>query len=323
MDTPQRTIPTAAGDGFTSDEVEATIRPTLHTWTSPHHFEATQVNKLVSESKPVCLVGRLVNFYEPPAPKSMPYSAKGCLKVLMRDETGVMMIKLWYSNVDYQLRLGQLVSLWTSRVFVVDSAGFRSSILPSASYVTSIFPEHENSCYFMVQANQDQGTLFKKPLGYKDGIQLDSLMTLESFVKGGHDVINGKVLVCVKSIVTTKQGDLLDIVNVNIFDDTYDSTLSLCGRVAKSAAYWKATQTILLLSNPGFKADKKPTLCVNSRTHIDVDPCMPDAKWLKDFAESLTAREAVRVLYPEGVFDSTAAATAEEKVLFTLSELDE
>ena len=101
-------------------------------------------------------------------------------------------------------------------------------------------------------------------------------------------------------IVVTKRGDVLDIINVHIFDDTYDATLSLCGRVAKSAAYWKASCTILLLSNPGFRAGKKPTLCVNSRTYVDVDPCMADAAWLRGFAQRSTAREAINIPFPEG-----------------------
>ena len=52
----------------------------------------------------------------------------------------------------------------------------------------------------MVQDNSDTGTQCKTPLGYVDGKQLASLMTLKSFVEGGHEVDNGKILVCVKSI---------------------------------------------------------------------------------------------------------------------------
>ena len=38
------------------------------------------------------------------------------------------------------------------------------------------------------------------PLGYEEGKQLAGLMTLKNFVEGGHEVVDGKILVCVKSI---------------------------------------------------------------------------------------------------------------------------
>ena len=66
--------------------------------------------------------------------------------------------------------------------------------------MTSVFPERDNSCYFLVQENSDDGTLCKTPLGYKEGKELKGLMTLKSFIEGGYDVSNGKILVCVKSI---------------------------------------------------------------------------------------------------------------------------
>lgn len=57
----------------------------------------------------------------------------------------------------------------------------------------------------MVQENSDDGTICKTPLGYQDGKQLDHLMTLRSFVKGGYEVHTGKILVCIKSIGTRKK----------------------------------------------------------------------------------------------------------------------
>ncbi|KAL9006831.1 MAG: hypothetical protein Q9188_000442 [Gyalolechia gomerana] len=120
-----------------------------------------------------------------------------------------------------------------------------------------------------------------------------------------------------------KQGTSLDMVLANVFDDTSEATLSLCGRVAKSVASWKTSHTILLLSNLSFRAGKIPTLCVNSHTHVDVDPCMADAEWLRAFAQRLTTREAVNMPFPKGVFDVAAAVNADDRVLFTLSEVDE
>ncbi len=99
--------------------------------------------------------------------------------------------------MDYNIRLGLLVSIWTPHVSNAESG---SLTVRDASLVTSIFPERDNSCYFMVQEQSDEGVMCKAPLGYRDGKQLDGLMTLKNFIEGGHEVADGKILVCVKSI---------------------------------------------------------------------------------------------------------------------------
>ena len=73
-------------------------------------------------------------------------------------------------------------------------------MLQQASVVTSIFPERDNSCYFMIQETSDDGTLCKRPQGYRTGKPLVGLMTLKNFIGGGYEVAEGKILVCVKSI---------------------------------------------------------------------------------------------------------------------------
>ena len=92
-----------------------------------------------------------------------------------------------------------------------------SSMMQNAALMTSIFvrakgnntiislliyrkPERDKSCYLLVQENSDDGTLCKTPLGYKEGKELKGLMTLKNFIDGGHEVSDGKILVCVKSI---------------------------------------------------------------------------------------------------------------------------
>lgn len=312
--------PGEVGDCFNSAEVEATTNPTPRTWKPPGQYADVQISKLVPGPAPVCLLGRLVNFYDQPTPERMPPTAKGCLKLLMKDDTGTMMIRLWYAEVHYDLLLGQLVSLWTSHISPLTEHG--------ASHITTIFPERDNSCNFMVLADKDRDMLFKKPLGYTTGKQLTGLTNLRALINGGHEIADCRVIVCVKSIggrkkTTTKQGISLDMVLLNIFDDTSEATLSLCSRVAKSAAAWKTSHTVLLLSNPGFRANKRPTFYVNANTHVDIDPCMTDTEWLRAFAQSLTSREAVNTPFPEGVFDIAAAVSADDRVLFNLSEIDE
>ncbi|KAI4121603.1 MAG: hypothetical protein LQ338_006274 [Usnochroma carphineum] len=319
-----------AGDSSTSNEVDARIPSTLHPWEPRDRYEEVQISNLDPGSRYIHLLARIANLNEPPTPSKMPNAAKGCLKLLLRDDSGTIMVRLWYAKVEYQLRLGQLVSLWTTHVSHLEPGEHTTA--QTAAYATTIFPERDNRCYVMVQEDSTEGQRFNTPLGYSSDKQLPGLLTLQSFINGGHEVPNAKVLVCVKSIggrkkFTTKQGHSLDCVNVNVFDDTNDAMLSLCGRVAKSAAYWKTSHTILLLSSPGFRGEgrgeKKPVLCVNWNTYVDVDPAMTDAQWLRRFAQRLTTREAVNIHFPQGVFDVHAAMYADDRVLFTLAEIDE
>ena len=85
---------------------------------------------------------------------------------------------------------------------------------------------------------------------------------------------------------------------MNIFDDTADATLILWGRTAASAAYWKTSSTILLVSNASFRNERKPTISLSQATHVDVDPCMEDAYWLRGYAQRLTKREHVNQPFP-------------------------
>ena len=108
-----------------------------------------------------------------------------------------LQVKLHYAKVDYALRLGHLVSIWTPHISNADST---SLVVQEASLITSIFPERDNSCYLMVQENNDEGVFCKTPLGHRDGKQLAGLITLKNYTEGGHEVREAKVLVCVKSI---------------------------------------------------------------------------------------------------------------------------
>ena len=52
----------------------------------------------------------------------------------------------------------------------------------------------------MVQEKSDEGVMCKTPLGYRDSKELDGLITLKCYIEGGHELADGKILVCVKSI---------------------------------------------------------------------------------------------------------------------------
>lgn len=82
----------AAVDGSISAEANSMMDPNPNIWKPPGNYENVEINRLVPGSVAVCLLGRLVNFYDQPTPGKMPPTAKGCLKVLIKDDTGILMV---------------------------------------------------------------------------------------------------------------------------------------------------------------------------------------------------------------------------------------
>jgi len=209
---------------------------------------------------------------------------------------------LWYANISYNLQLGQLVSVWTSYISNGDHGCLTSIHTP---FVISIFPERDRTCYFMIHRHSDPGSQFRTPLGYSDGQPIPTLMTLRTFVNGGHEIVDCKIMVCIKSIgptktYTTKQGTANDCTHVRVFDDTGEAALSLWSVVGRSAAAWEISKTVLMLTNPSWKMDKKGWLSLNQSTMVDVDPDIPDACWLKGYAQRILKREHINPTFPEG-----------------------
>lgn len=149
------------------------------------------------------LQGRVVNFYDIAKPSKRHKAAQGFIKIMLADDTGVLTVRLWYANAEYRLRLGQLVTVWT--VHISNSTEHNALAPNSAPLFTTIFPEGERHCHFMVQENSDAGTQFRRPFNCRDSRALPGLMTLRSFTDGGYDVDEPKLLVCVKSIGARKR----------------------------------------------------------------------------------------------------------------------
>lgn len=60
----------------------------------------------------------------------------------------------------------------------------------------------------MIHENSDDETMFKRPLGHREGRQMADLMTLQNFIEGGYDVVGAKILVIVKSLGQRKRSEL-------------------------------------------------------------------------------------------------------------------
>lgn len=91
----------------------------------------------------------------------------------------------------------------------------------------------------------------------------------------------------------------MEKIDVKIFDDTTEATLTLWGCLTNSASSWKTSHTVLLLTNPGSGENSRATVLLTDTSYVDVDPCMTDAVWLREFAQRLTKREHVNQPYSE------------------------
>ena len=104
----------------------------------------------------------------------------------------------------------------------------------------------------------------------------------------------------ITSLVVTKKGKEAEKVDVNVFDDTADVKIILWGSLCFSAAFWKPSNTILLVTRPGLYGEGRPLLLLTNDTCVDVDPCMTDANWLRSHAQRMTKREHVNQPFPAG-----------------------
>lgn len=81
-------------DGFTEEEVDAVLHPRLYTWRPQAEYHDVDIRSLVPGPGCVALTARIVNFYDQVTPSKMPQAAKGCLKVIVKDDTGAMVVSL-------------------------------------------------------------------------------------------------------------------------------------------------------------------------------------------------------------------------------------
>ncbi|CAK4032066.1 Hypothetical predicted protein [Lecanosticta acicola] len=329
------------GDGFTAEEVREALRPkAMENWHPDHEYDDLSVNALLPGPKAVTFMGRVANIFDVANSSRTPRSARGCVKLCVKDSTGAITVRLWYAARLPPLRLGSLVSIWTNHISNGENGTLSSA---SAPLFASLFPERDRNCHIMVHENSDNG-MFKTPLGFREGIPLNGLMTLQNFIGGGYDVSEAKILVVVKSIgakkkVTRKDESVTENVNLQVHDDTAEATLGLWGTLASSPFStehsadkssedgpvarqgWRPGETVLLLQGPGWKFGRTTYLSFTSCTIVDVDPHIPDAELLRRWALRIKSREAINPPFPENVFDKNGPAVV--KCLFTISELDE
>jgi hypothetical protein len=243
-------------------------------------------------------------------------------------------LKLYFPHEPYHLRLGCLVSVWT--VFVSDATKAGATAVPGVSIYANLFPGRVTSDHVMFHSSEDNSVgLCRRPLDYDRQTQsLPGLMTLASYISGGHDGVLGvKLLVCVKRIgakrrITKTKGGESELVEVLLFDHTAELRLTLWEGLIESSRKWQSGKTILLISSPSYRAayNGKGCIGIQQSTMLDEDPEFPDAVWLKNYAARLVKRESVCQQFPDDIFTEDVIEAAEygiNRILFRLADVDE
>ncbi|KAF1350721.1 hypothetical protein BDV97DRAFT_154736 [Delphinella strobiligena] len=312
------------GDGFT----EAEINQALSTsppgpWSPATDYQKHDIGDMIPGKDYVTFTGRIANL-STFALKKLPRTAKGCMKIVIVDHSGTITVRLCYSKYEYKLRLGQRVTVWTTHI----SSGKRhnfSTALPTIHI--DLFPERQQYCHFSTHDENDEPTQCRAPLGFETALNIQSLMTLKAYVDGGWEVDDAKIMVVVKSIgarkkVTRKDGNMVEVTNVVVFDNSEEASLSLWDMTASSGAAWEPSKSVLLITSPTYNTVQKNSLSLSAVSLVEVDPDVPDATWLRRYAERLAKKRHVNQAFPPGV-RAEELKNAPIRALYTLADIDE
>jgi hypothetical protein len=82
------------GDGFTSEELDTVLHPPSAQWAPTQDYEEADIGALEPGPQYVTFTGRVVNLYNMPKSSKKPMAAKGCLKLMVADDTGALTVGL-------------------------------------------------------------------------------------------------------------------------------------------------------------------------------------------------------------------------------------
>lgn len=126
--------------------------------------------------------------------------------------------------------------------------------------------------------------------------------------------------------VMNRNGTTSELVSVGIFDNTSDAILTLYASLCSSASILIPSQTILLISNPGWRIDKTAKLSLNANSRVDINPDLGDARRLRALAQRMTKKQHVNPPFPIEPEALQAMIrefkTAHQRPLFSLAEVD-
>lgn len=83
------------GDGFNEAEVEAVLHPTVaENWLPSQEYDELEIASLIPGPRRVVFKGRIANFHHQATTSKRPRAAKGCVKIIVKDNTGAIMVSI-------------------------------------------------------------------------------------------------------------------------------------------------------------------------------------------------------------------------------------
>lgn len=93
---------------------------------------------------------------------------------------------------------------------------------------------------------------------------------------------------------------MVEVTNVVVFDNSEEASLSLWDMTASSGAAWEPSKSVLLITSPTYNTVQKNSLSLSAVSLVEVDPDVPDATWLRRYAERLAKKRHVNQAFPPG-----------------------
>jgi hypothetical protein len=113
---PTKQAPSSSiGDGFTYEELQEALKPLpIEPWQPKVEYLECEIRELHPGPRAVTFMGRVANISDVANAPKTPKSAKGCVKLCVKDDHDAVTVRVWYANRYPQVRLGSLVSVWTN-----------------------------------------------------------------------------------------------------------------------------------------------------------------------------------------------------------------
>jgi hypothetical protein len=81
------------GDGFTDAELDAVLHPEIDTsWTPAQEYHEFDIIDLEPGPRCITVHGRIANFYDHTGSSRKPKSARGSIKLILKDDTGALTV---------------------------------------------------------------------------------------------------------------------------------------------------------------------------------------------------------------------------------------
>ena len=200
---PEPNAPTSNDNNCLNSNSFAPTSPSSR-WTPPHTYAQFPIRALTPGPMTAAFTCRIINIssYSHTPSSQSPQGATGHLTLLVHDSTATLIVKLYYASTTYDLRLGTLLTVWTTHIHSTSSLSDHT--IPSAGISTSIFPERDSGCNVEIHDEQaEKSDCCRTPLGYcgGDGELYSGLMSLETYINGnGAEDPDARLLVCVVAV---------------------------------------------------------------------------------------------------------------------------